>query len=60
MDDTKCPNCGWDALDDWEHSCHKILRKEHTYNDCGSSIDYVFEVKCPWCGTKFEYSDSSC
>lgn len=56
INDYDCPYCSWCALDDEEMIHHKTLSTDRDYF---GKIDWDFEVKCPHCGTKFEYSDSS-
>lgn len=51
-----CPCCSWCALHDEELKYHKILFEDRDY---WGKIDWNFEVKCPYCRTKFEYWDSN-
>lgn len=54
--ENNCPCCSWDALEDEEWKHHKIL-----YSSCDywGYIYWDFEVTCPYCKTRFEYSDSN-
>lgn len=54
--DWECPYCSWNALNDEEMKYHKTLCEDRDYH---GRIDWDFEVKCPYCKTVFEYSDSS-
>lgn len=51
-----CPCCSWSALNDDEFKYHKTLSQHQYYT---GQTNYDFEVKCPCCGIKFQYSDSN-
>lgn len=68
MNNTCCPKCGRDFLDEYlEYSemdylpPHiKITNYRSWFDGSYSGTDWDVEMKCPDCGTEFSFTDGDC
>lgn len=54
-----CPYCSWCALDDEEYRYHNIISQSFGHPEYYGYIEWDVEVTCPYCKTKFIYSDAN-
>ena len=59
INDYNCPYCSWCALNDEYYEHHKLLTLRRGHPEYSGYIEWDVEATCPYCKTKFRYSNAN-